>query len=1110
MPTPDDRSSPVSAPRILRTPRAEDLGLTRLGNEVGFEITLLPNGAVFALEHVHEGRRVRINRALGSPVASGMARLCLRIGGPAARIVPVAHAEARCEVGASAERFVWQSQHGAVRHEVGLHLQMKQSVWLWRVAIHNDGPGALPCDVIHIQDLGLGEPGFLMNNEAYASQYLDHHVALHPRMGPVLMGRQNLAQSGSHPWVAHGCLEGAVGFATDFRQLMGPAHRDAQQFAIPFGTDLPSVRLQHETACAALQSAPIELAPGATATWTFFGLYRMDHPEASSDADLTLIDEAVGCLRAAAPGRLSLAAPGRLSLAAPARSLLIDAPCVVAGELTDEELHERYPQRTHSEPGTSVPLSFFTGSSTDSRHLVLREKERRVLRRHGALLVSGGHMLPDERLLCVTCWMHGVFAAQLTLGNTSFHRLWSVSRDPYNITRSSGLRMLVDAGEGWRLLTVPSLFEMSLADCRWIYRLGDRTLTVAATLAAAEPVVQWRATIAGDPCRLLVFGQLVIGEQEYAHAGQLEIDTTRKRFGFRPEPGGLWAERYPAALYRLVTSTPACVEAIGSDELLYADRSSRTGGFAVLQTLPTNELVFAVVGSLSDPAEAEALAAQYSAPIADVAMQGAVLARWREVTRGIRITGASPGSAAQALDTVFPWMVHDAMVHLTAPHGLEQFTGGAWGTRDVCQGPIELLLALEHDRTAKEVLRIVFAQQYLQRGDWPQWFMLEPYSAIQDREAHGDVIVWPLKALCDYLEATADFAFLDEPLPWRREDDLERTLEAAAVATHVDKLIASVRQRFVPGTSLIRFGNGDWNDALQPVDPRKRDWLVSSWTVALLYEQLCRYAEILRRSARSDAAAERALAATMREDFNRLLIRDGTVAGYAEFSPAGGPPELLLHPTDRRTGIRSSLLPMTQAILAGLFTPEQTRHHLGVVRSELGFPDGYRLMDRPLVYRGGLQTTFQRAESAAFFGREIGLMYTHAHLRHAQAMAVVGEAQEMWDALLTVNPIAVSERLEQATLRQRNAYFSSSDAAFRDRYQASAEWQRVRAGAIAVDGGWRIYSSGPGLYVNVLIRHAFGARRHFGTRVLSPRLPPSLADLRIEWPGRRARGSPQP
>ena len=149
---------------------------------------------------------------------------------------------------------------------------------------------------------------------------------------------------------------------------------------------------------------------------------------------------------------------------------------------------------------------------------------------------------------------------------------------------------------------------------------------------------------------------------------------------------------------------------------------------------------------------------------------------------------------AEALDTIFPWLAHDAMIHLTVPHGLEQYTGGAWGTRDVCQGPIEFLLTLEHDDAAKEILRILFAQQYEKSGDWPQWFMLEPYSVVQDRESHGDIIVWPLKALCDYIEATGDLAFLDEPIAWRREDDFKKTAHADTITAHVDKLIETVER----------------------------------------------------------------------------------------------------------------------------------------------------------------------------------------------------------------------------------------------------------------------------------------------------------------------------
>jgi cellobiose phosphorylase len=146
-----------------------------------------------------------------------------------------------------------------------------------------------------------------------------------------------------------------------------------------------------------------------------------------------------------------------------------------------------------------------------------------------------------------------------------------------------------------------------------------------------------------------------------------------------------------------------------------------------------------------------------------------------------------------------------------------------------------------------------------------------------------------------------------------------------------------------------------------------------------------------------------------------------------------------------------------------------------------------------------VETTFRRAESAAFFGREIGLMYVHSHLRYGESMSVLGDPEALWEALLVANPIAVTERLSHASPRQRNAYFSSSDAAFRDRYHASSEWDRVKTGTIAADGGWRIYSSGPGLYIYILIQHAFGLRRRFGKRITKSCLPKSQARLKLTF-----------
>jgi hypothetical protein len=92
------------------------------------------------------------------------------------------------------------------------------------------------------------------------------------------------------------------------------------------------------------------------------------------------------------------------------------------------------------------------------------------------------------------------------------------------------------------------------------------------------------------------------------------------------------------------------------------------------------------------------------------------------------------------------------------------------------------------------------------------------------------------------------------------------------------------------------------------------------------------------------------------------------------------------------------------------------------------------------------------------------------------------------------NPIGLRELVPSATLRQSNCYYSSSDAAFADRYQASAEYERVGLGAIALDGGWRVYSSGAGILFSLIVRHLFGLRLEADVLLIDPVLPPASTD----------------
>src|ERR1700761_2080311 len=86
---------------ILTTPHRDDLGLSRIANGSGLSISILPTGAIFAIEHTQSNRRIVINQTLASPIANGMARLYLRVGGHQPTMLSLMGPEAGLRVAAS-------------------------------------------------------------------------------------------------------------------------------------------------------------------------------------------------------------------------------------------------------------------------------------------------------------------------------------------------------------------------------------------------------------------------------------------------------------------------------------------------------------------------------------------------------------------------------------------------------------------------------------------------------------------------------------------------------------------------------------------------------------------------------------------------------------------------------------------------------------------------------------------------------------------------------------------------------------------------------------------------------------------------------------------------
>ena len=122
-------------------------------------------------------------------------------------------------------------------------------------------------------------------------------------------------------------------------------------------------------------------------------------------------------------------------------------------------------------------------------------------------------------------------------------------------------------------------------------------------------------------------------------------------------------------------------------------------------------------------------------------------------------------------------------------------------------------------------------------------------------------------------------------------------------------------------------------------------------------------------------------------------------------------------------------------------------------------------------------------------------MYTHAHLRFVEALWRFGDAPRFFRALCQTNPIGIRARVPASTLRQANCYYSSSDAAFMDRYDASADYDRALRGEIPLDGGWRVYSSGAGIGLGLILRCLLGLRLERGRLIIDPVIPPDLDGL---------------
>ena len=1047
---------------------------------------------------------------------AGPANLYLRIRGDQG-------AEAVAMMGpGSASTVSWSSDGPIIvgswrdlSYTVSFRLADALTAWYWHVSVTSLRSDPTEIDVVYAQDLALAPYGAVRASEYYVSQYLDLTPVVTSSAGTVLAVRQNMPGA-TAPWAVIGALSEGVGWGTDALQLVGRSH---QAGAHPHGlvaNDLPSVRLQHEHTLALLQCRPAQLARGDTTTTGFFGDYRPDHPAPSSERDEEIVDEVLGQPEAQ-PGHAGESArrhpagkPATGPQAAPA-SLFSSAPALVCAPLDDHELATLAGEgRRHTEKVDQTLFSYFTD---DGAHVVTSAKQAAVLRPHGHVMRTGTALVPDEGSLTTTAWMAGTFHSQVTQGHVSRNLMLSSRRSYLGLRQADGLRVFVespDAANGWALLDEPSAWAVSLDSCRWWYQHAGGLIEVVSKAPAQSHELGLEIRVLnGRPVRFLICAHVALGAYDGLGPAPPLLQSDEGGVTVRPAEDSLAWDPFPAGSFRF-SWEPGTIDAVCRDEVLFLDGQSRDLPWITMRSAPAAAVHLAFTASLIPAAD---LAGQ------DLVDQGSLVAVpansaepqfWDGIRSSVQLRPPADSPLAEEvhrLNTVLPWFAHDALVHYLSPRGLEQSTGGAWGTRDVCQGPLGLLIALGQTAPLRDLILRVFRAQN-ERGDWPQSFEFFAREVRGgQRDAHGDVVFWPVLALAEYLALTGDANVLAERIPFVDNDG---ATAGEPMLEHLRRALAIIAASTVTDSPLPAYGHGDWNDSLQPADPQLAARLCSTWTATLQVQALRTLAGSLRNVSSGLEGQDAADAITYADQaetaadetaaaIHTLLIRDRVLAGYGLFS-GDGSIEHLVHPSDQRTGLGYGLLQIIHAISGDLLSPREARDHLAVIKAHLLGPDGARLFDRPARYHGGPMEVFQRAEASTFFGREIGIMYTHAHLRYAGALARHGDAEQLLEALALANPIGVTERIPNARPRQSTCYYSSSDATFADRYEAADHYAEVIEGSVPLEGGWRVYSSGPGIFLRLVVECLLGVRRRADLLEIDPVLAPALDGLQATLP----------
>lgn len=370
---------------------------------------------------------IMVNQLHGNPLDGSCNQLYLRVHDQnGIQAAPMIGSNSASTFYINKNQATWSGQFLGINYRVDFQIS-ETGIWFWQVNLTGSGQKV---DVLYGQDIGNATKGAVRSNEAYMSQYVDHHVS--KEEGSItISSRQNQPQDGNFPVVEQGSLNSLVAFSTDGYQFFGRHYKETNQVQALKQDFLANEVYQYEFAYIALQTQTCIVSEETKIV--FYGTTIKNQSRVIEHPLLSKVEIKKAYDSLNWENRATVGCKSFKNLGEP-----------ITGEpLTDTELDDLFPKQEQVERINGKVASFFTN---DYHHVVLKEKEINMERAHGHILLSGTELDVAQPELSTTVYMYGLFNSQIVLGNTSMNKLMSNSRNSLNIMKQSGQRIYIKMG----------------------------------------------------------------------------------------------------------------------------------------------------------------------------------------------------------------------------------------------------------------------------------------------------------------------------------------------------------------------------------------------------------------------------------------------------------------------------------------------------------------------------------------------------------------------------------------------------------------------------------------------------------------------------------------